>query len=69
MGARDQRSVSTVKTRAREWLLLGRSRRLDTGCRSLVIYTLLTKGAQYVDRGQDYYEERYRQRVVHHLNR
>ena len=34
-----------------------------------LIYTLLTKGTEYVDQGQDYYEERYRQRVVHHLNR
>jgi len=34
-----------------------------------LIYTLLTKGTSYVDRGQDYYEERHRQRVVHHLNR
>ena len=34
-----------------------------------LIYTLLTKGEQFVDQGQDYYEERYRQRVVHHLNR
>jgi transposase len=30
---------------------------------------LLTKGTEYIDQGQDYYEERYRQRVVHHLNR
>ena len=34
-----------------------------------LIYTMLTKGTEYVDRGQDYYEERYRQRVIHHLNR
>jgi transposase len=34
-----------------------------------LIYTLLTKGTEYVDQGQDYYEERYRQRVVHHLSR
>jgi len=34
-----------------------------------LIYTMLTKGTEYVDRGQDYYEESYRQRVVHHLNR
>jgi transposase len=34
-----------------------------------LIYTLLTKGTEYADRGQDYYEERYRQRVLHHLNR
>jgi transposase len=34
-----------------------------------LIYTLLTRGAEYVDRGQDYYEERYQQRVLHHLNR
>ena len=32
-----------------------------------LIYTLLTKGQEYTDRGQDYYEERYRQRVVNHL--
>jgi transposase len=34
-----------------------------------LIYTLLTKGEQYVDRGQQYYEERYRERVLFHLNR
>ena len=34
-----------------------------------LIYTLLTKGTAYVDQGQDYYEERYHQRVLHHLNR
>jgi transposase len=34
-----------------------------------LIYALLTKGTAYVDQGQDYYEERYRQRVIHHLAR
>jgi transposase len=34
-----------------------------------LVYTLLTKGTEYLDRGQDYYEERYRQRVLFHLNR
>ena len=34
-----------------------------------LIYTMLTKGSAYVDRGQNYYEERYRQRVLHHLTR
>lgn len=34
-----------------------------------LIYTLLTKGEEYVDQGQRYYEERYRQRVIYHLNR
>lgn len=34
-----------------------------------LIYAMLTKGSEYVDRGQEYYEERYRQRVVHHLNK
>lgn len=34
-----------------------------------LIYTLLTKGTEYLDRGQDYYEERYRQRLLHHLGR
>ena len=32
-----------------------------------LIYTLLTKGHEYTDQGQDYFEERYRQRVLHHL--
>lgn len=32
-----------------------------------LIYTMLTKGTEYTDKGQDYYEERYRQRVMHHL--
>lgn len=32
-----------------------------------LIYTMLTKGTEYTDQGQDYYEERYRQRVLHHL--
>lgn len=33
-----------------------------------LIYTMLTKGEEYTDRGQDYYEERYRERVLHHLS-
>lgn len=32
-----------------------------------LIYTMLTKGEEYTDRGQDYYEERYRQRVLQNL--
>ncbi len=32
-----------------------------------LIYTMLTKGTEYIDKGQDYYEGRYRQRVLHHL--
>ena len=32
-----------------------------------LIYTTLTKGEEYTDKGQEYYEERYRQRVMHHL--
>jgi len=28
---------------------------------------MLTKGTEYTDQGQDYYEERYRQRVMHLL--
>jgi transposase len=30
---------------------------------------MLTKGEEYVDRGQDYYEQLYRQRVVTNLQR
>ena len=33
-----------------------------------LIYTLLTKGQEYMDQGQDYYEARYRERVVNQLN-
>ena len=29
------------------------------------IYMMLTRGEQYIDQGQDYFEESYRQRVLH----
>ena len=32
-----------------------------------LISTLRTKGTEYTDRGPDYYEKRYRQRVTHPL--
>jgi transposase len=32
-----------------------------------LVYTMLTKGEEYTDQGQEYFEERYRQRVLHHL--
>ena len=34
-----------------------------------LIYTMLTKGQEYTDQGQAYYEERYRQRVLQNLSR
>lgn len=34
-----------------------------------LIFTLLTRGQEYTDQGQAYYEERYRQRVLHNLSR
>jgi transposase len=34
-----------------------------------LIYTMLTKGEEYTDQGQDYYEERYRQRVLWQLSK
>ena len=34
-----------------------------------LIYAMLTKGTEYTDQGQDYYEERYRARVLHHLTK
>jgi transposase len=34
-----------------------------------LIYTMITKGEEYVDQGQSYYEERYRQRVEINLRR
>jgi len=33
-----------------------------------LIYTMLTKGEEYTDQGQDYYEQRYREHVVHNLS-
>jgi cytochrome c-type biogenesis protein CcmH/NrfF len=33
-----------------------------------LIYAMLTKGEEYTDQGQDYYEERYGQRVLHNLS-
>jgi len=32
-----------------------------------LIYAMLTHGQEYTDRGQDYFEARYRQRVLHNL--
>ena len=32
-------------------------------------YSMLTKGEEYTDQGQAYYEERYRQRVLHNLHK
>ena len=34
-----------------------------------LVYAILTKGSEYVDCDQTYYEERYRERVVPHLNK
>lgn len=33
-----------------------------------LIYTMLTKGEEYTDQGQDYYEQRYRERVLQALS-
>ena len=33
-----------------------------------LIYTMLTQGEEYTDQGQDYFEERYRQRVLRQLS-
>jgi transposase len=32
-----------------------------------LIYAMLSHGQEYTDRGQDYFEERYRQRILHNL--
>jgi hypothetical protein len=34
-----------------------------------LLYAILAKGEEYADRGQAYYEERYRQRVLANPNR
>ena len=34
-----------------------------------LIYTMLTKGEEYTDQGQDYYQERYRERVLRQLSK
>ena len=33
-----------------------------------LIYTMLTKGEDYTDQGQDYYEQHYRERVLRNLS-
>ena len=33
-----------------------------------LVFTMLTKGQEYVDNGQDYFEERYRERVIRQLS-
>lgn len=33
-----------------------------------LIYTMLTKGQEYTDQGQEYFEERYRERVLRALS-
>lgn len=37
--------------------------------RPWIIHALLTKGQAYVDQGQDYFEQRYWRRILHHLKR
>jgi hypothetical protein len=34
-----------------------------------LIYAMLTKGGDYVDKGQTYYEEKYRERVIKNLTK
>ena len=34
-----------------------------------LIYLMLTKGEEYTDQGQQYYEDRYRERVVRSLSK
>ena len=34
-----------------------------------LIYMMLTKGEEYTDKGQDYYEERHRERLLHQLSK
>ena len=34
---------------------------------SRLIYAMLSRSEEYTDRGQEYFEERYRQRVLHNL--
>lgn len=33
-----------------------------------LVYTMLTKGEEYTDQGQDYFEQRYRERVLRQLS-
>ena len=33
-----------------------------------LVYTMLTKGQEYTDQSQDYYEARYRERVLRQLS-
>lgn len=42
---------------------------LGTSQSARLIYSMLSKGEEYTNQGQAYGEERYRQRVLHNLNR
>lgn len=50
---------------------MGKPKAVTTAAHKLarLIYAMLTKGQKFPDQGPDYFEERYRQRVLHNLAR
>jgi len=55
----------------RQWARLGAPKAITATAQKLarLVYAMLTHGTSYVDAGQEYYEERYRSRVVQNLKR
>jgi len=55
----------------RQWARLGAPKAITATAHKLarLVYAMLTHGTSYVDAGQEYYEERYRSRVVQNLKR
>ena len=55
----------------RSWAVIsndrGRSFHAAAHKMARLIYRMLTKGEEYTDQGQDYYEDRYRERVLRQL--
>lgn len=50
-------------------VMSGKTNAVTVAVRKLarLIYAMLTQGQEYIDRGRDSYEERYRQWVLYHL--
>jgi hypothetical protein len=70
-GERDGRVLGAMKNvRMRASLVeIARSMQVTAPAHKLVrlIYTLLTQGEEYTHQGQDYFEERYRERVIRQI--
>jgi hypothetical protein len=63
MGARDELSDGCAPV----WTVKGKAVAVAEHKLTRLTYAMLTKGKEYTDAGQDYFEERYRERVLRNL--